>query len=229
MCDFIIKLINSIEWLTIIASAIIPVLIMIITLRVSKCENKKQLHQQEQEHIDIMNNQIQTTRLSVMPIFDIATIVGKKENLYGTKTNELKQIHIIEIRLKNIGNGIAMNTHLKWQHNIDTMEYFPVYEDESALYTCYKEFSYDDTVAAIGKEVKAFLIRKGKANENMSENSIILPIAFCDILENHYEQKIIIKYDISNKETGEVKTYAVIPLVPSLADEEDENENENEE
>lgn len=228
MSDFILKveLINSRDWIAIIVSAVIPVIIMGVTLWCSKRENKRLLKQQEQEHIDIMNQQTEATRLSVMPIFDIVAIIGRKENLYKRESNEAK--HIIEIRLKNVGNGIAMNTYLKWKSDIDTKEYYPVYKDENAIYTCYKTFSYDNTIATIGKEINVYLIRKGENQEDKSENSIVLPISYCDVLDNHYEQKITMSYYISDQATGEVEAFDVTPLIPSLVEKSEEEEGKEE-
>lgn len=228
MSDFILKVevINSRDWIAIIVSAVIPVLIMYITLWFSNRENKKLLKQQEQEHIDIMNQQTEATRLSVMPIFDIVEIIGRKENLHKRESNEAK--HIIEIRLKNVGNGIAMNTYLKWKSDIDTKEYYPVYKDENAIYTCYKAFSYDNTIATIGKEINVYLIRKGENQEDKSENSIVLPISYYDVLDNHYEQKITMSYYIFDQATGEVEAFDVTPLTPNLVEKSEEEEGKEE-
>lgn len=228
MSDFILKVevINSRDWIAILVSAVIPVLIMCITLWFSNRENKKLLKQQEQEHIDIMNQQTEATRLSVMPIFDIVEIIGRKEKLHKRESNEAK--HIIEIRLKNVGNGIAMNTYLKWKSDIDTKEYYPVYKDENAIYTCYKAFSYDNTIATIGKEINVYLIRKSTNQEDKSENSIVLPISYYDVLDNHYEQKITMNYYISDQVTGEVEAFDVTPLTPNLVEKSEEEEGKEE-
>ena len=216
MGDFIVKaeIVNSRDWIEIIISAAIPVVIMLVTLLVSRQQNKKALKQQENEHIDILNNQLQTARLSIMPIFDVTEISGKIEKQY--KGELARAIHIIEIKIKNVGNGVAMNTYLKWINSTCELEYYPVYEDENARYTCYKEFNYDNTIATVGKEINVFLIRKNKNDEKVLKNAMILPVCFCDILDNHYEQKIIINYSISNEATGEIKAFEITPLTPNL-------------
>ena len=213
MGDFIVKaeIVNSRDWIEIIISAAIPVVIMFVTLLVSKQQNKKVL---ESEHIEILNNQLQTTRLSIMPIFDVTEISGKKEKQY--KGELARAIHIIEIKIKNVGNGVAMNTYLKWGTSTCELEYHPVYEDENARYTCYKEFSYDNTIATVGKEINVFLIRKNKNDKKVFKNAMILPVCFFDILYNHYEQKIIINYNITNEATGEIKAFEITPLTPNL-------------
>lgn len=127
-------------------------------------------------------------------------------------------MYVIEIHLKNVGNGAAMCVYVNWKKGSDESERHSVYEDERASFSCYKEFQYDNTVASIGKEINVELLRKTKNEDNkpISNNSLVLPISYFDLIGNSYMQKIVIHFNIINDETGEIKPFDILPLHPSL-------------
>ena len=76
---------NGRDWLGLIVECAVPVIIMIITLIVSRIqqnralrqqakESKQQLEQQAKEHAQEMLVQKDVLRLSIMPVFDVVSI-----------------------------------------------------------------------------------------------------------------------------------------------------------
>lgn len=209
-------ILNSRDWLEIFLSAAIPVLLMLITLIATKNDQKKALTQQANEHQTMLNEQRETNRLSILPIFDISGITGKMEK---TKlvTTEITH-HVLDIRLKNVGCGVAMCTYTEWAQTGNSEQkakWHPVYESENAIYTCYKDFHYDNSIATLDKEINVLLIRERKNDNPVFEDSIILPVCFIDVIGNHYKQEITISL-IINAQTGEVSASDIMPLPPVL-------------
>lgn len=207
---------NPKDWFEIFISAAIPVLIMFITLIATKRDQKKALTQQANEHEEILKTQKDVNRLSIIPVFDVVSIAGKVESFKPFSTVKLS--HIFEIRLKNVGNGAAMCTYTKWVNGSNELEHHPVYEDDYASYTCYKEFQYDNTIATIDKEINVMLVRKpkGKDDKTFFDNSLILPVSYFDLIGNHYIQNIVIHFHIIDRETGEIEPFDIMPLPPDL-------------
>lgn len=228
MCGIIPVFIqNPRDWLAIFLSAAIPVLVMVVTLLVSRqqqknalkqqdFEHKAALSQQASQHQDILKKQNDAYRLSIMPVFDVVSITGKVKSFKPFSTIMLK--HILEITLKNVGNGAAMCTYTKWVNGSNKLEYHPVHEDDYASYTCYKEFQYDNTIATIGKEIDVMLERKskGKDYKTFFDNSLILPVSYFDLIGNHYIQNIVVHFHIIDRETGEIEPFNIMPLPPDL-------------
>ena len=112
--------------------------------------------------------------------------------------------------------------HLKWYDKCTEIIHFPVYENRKAIYTCYKEFKYDNTVTTVGKELEVVLNYHSKSEEIQNENSLVLSILFYDLLNNYYIQNIIIKFLITDTNTGESNVLEVTPITPRLYDENNE-------
>ena len=82
---------NGRDWLGLIVECAVPVIIMIITLIVSRIqqnralrqqakESKQQLEQQAKEHAQEMLVQKDVLRLSIMPVFDVVSITGEYDS-----------------------------------------------------------------------------------------------------------------------------------------------------
>ena len=109
---------NGRDWLGLIVECAVPVIIMIITLIVSRIqqnralrqqakESKQQLEQQAKEHAQEMLVQKDVLRLSIMPVFDVVSITGEYDSP-GYLKNSPKKNHILKIVLKNVGSGNAL-------------------------------------------------------------------------------------------------------------------------
>ena len=109
---------NGRDWLALIVECAVPVVIMIITLIVSRIqqsralkqqakESKQQLEQQAKEHAQEMLVQKDVLRLSIMPVFDVVSITGEYDSPEYLKTSAKKN-HILKIVLKNVGSGNAL-------------------------------------------------------------------------------------------------------------------------
>ena len=66
---------NGRDWIEVFIQSVVPALIMIITLIVSKNQQKQALAQQAEEHKAEMMQQKESTRLSVLPIFNFVPLL----------------------------------------------------------------------------------------------------------------------------------------------------------
>src|SRR5699024_4463368 len=144
----------------------------------------------------------ENTRLSVMPVFDVVDVIGSLQEL-PSLCNTPRKGHFIEIRLKNSGNGTAMNPYTLWIPGENSNINHPVYKSEYACYACYKDAQSECLVAAVQQEIKITLIRKSTKDEMPALEKVILPLCFCDLLGNEYEQKIAVQFCI-NMDNGSI-------------------------
>lgn len=209
-----VEIVNSRDWLDIIISALIPIGVMVITLLFSRREQTRALKQQADEFKQSLREQHENTRLSAMPVFDVVEVTGSlKELPYFSDVPRTG--HFIEIRLRNTGNGTAMNpyTYSISEENLHTKHL--VYENEYAYYTCYEDAQSDRLVAAVQQEIKVTLTRKNFKDEIPVPEEVILPLRFSDLLGNEYEQKIAIQFCI-NMDNGSVSLFELKSHIPEL-------------
>ena len=199
-----VEIVNQRDCISIIISAVIPVLVMVITLAFSHKEQKnalaqqakeyeRQLEQQEEEHKREIRVQNESLRLSVMPVFDVISVSGRYETPQYMKTLA-KKIHIFEIQLKNVGSGNAfrLETRISSHHGEAVLNLIDT--SETAYYKCYKDFQFDNAIATIGKEISVLVIREKRGISIPIEDSLTFPFYFHDMIGNCYEQKIAIQF-----------------------------------
>lgn len=209
-----VEIVNSQDWLPIIISILIPILVMVITLLCSRGEQTRALKQQANEFKQTLSEQKENTRLSAMPVFDVVEITGSLKELLSLR-NTPRKGHFIEVRLKNSGNGTAMNPYTRWISEESSNINHPVYESEYASYTCYEDAQAECLVAAVQQEIKITLIRKSTKDETPALDEVVLPLCFCDLLGNEYEQKIAIQFCI-NMDNGSVSLFELKSHIPEL-------------
>lgn len=228
MKEFIlpVEIVNSRDWLDIIISALIPIGVMVITLIFSRREQTRALKQQANEFKQSLREQLENTRLSAMPVFDVVEVTGSLKELPSLRSTPRKG-HFIEIRLKNSGNGTAMNpyTYSIPEENLYTKHL--VYKNEYAYYTCYEDAQSDRLVAAVQQEIKVTLTRKNIKDEIPVPEEVILPLRFSDLLGNKYEQKIAIQFCI-NMDNGSVSLFELKSHIPELLVQDEEEGNHGE-
>ena len=150
---------NGRDWLGLIVECAVPVIIMIITLIVSRIqqnralrqqakESKQQLEQQAKEHAQEMLVQKDVLRLSIMPVFDVVSITGEYDSPEYLK-NSPKKNHILKIVLKNVGSGNALGLVTLLSPCNDDIVFGFVDRSDTAIYRCYKDFEYDNAIATI--------------------------------------------------------------------------------
>lgn len=209
-----VEIVNSRDWLDIIISALIPIGVMVITLIFSRREQTRALKQQANEFKQSLREQHENTRLSAMPVFDVVEVIGSLKELPSLR-NTPRKGHFIEVRLKNSGNGTAMNPYTRWIFEGSSNINHPVYESEYASYTCYEDAQAECLVAAVLQEIKITLIRKSTKDETPALDEVVLPLCFCDLLGNEYAQKIVIRFCI-NMDNGSVSLFELKSHIPEL-------------
>lgn len=228
---FSVEIINSQDWCSIIISALIPLLVMGITLFVSHWEqnralkqqaeeSKKQLDQQAKEHDQVMLEQKESVRLGLLPIFNLIGMSAGVEKV-TFPTGMTLENHVFKLQVENIGSGIAISPYIKWDEIDGVMLNHPIFENETAYYRCYKDFTYDNMVAPPGKTVEVQIIRVPKDETSPIEDSFVVPIRFEDVLGNQYEQRIVISFFLCQDYTAEITNIASI--TPVLLKNEDDS------
>lgn len=210
----IVNLQNCLDLLAIIISVLIPIVVMVITLLCSHREQTRALEQQANEFKQSLREQQENTRLSAMPVFDVVEVTGSLKE-FPSLRNTPRKGHFIEVRLKNSGNGTAMNPYTQWIPVENSYINHPIYENEYACYACYQDVTSDRLVAAVQQEIKITLIRKSTKNEIPALEEVILPLRFCDLLGNEYKQKIAVQFCI-NMDNGDVSLFALKSHIPEL-------------
>ena len=189
---------RQLDWVNLITGALVPLLIMYLTLRSEKKRHSEALKQQSQEHQAEMIEQKNASRLSIMPVFDVVGISGK---FYSLPLKTMDKIdHLIEIRLKNVGNGAAVSPMENWVPSEDSLK--QVYESETAYYKRWKDISNDALIVGMGKEISIILNREKKTDNPVPVDWVVLPIQFKDLLENEYKQRIAIQIGYSSKDAS---------------------------
>lgn len=207
---------NGRDWIEIIIEALIPVAIMLFTLYSEKNRHRESLEQQAKEHKEEMQKQKESVRLGVMPIFDVVKIEGTLEPK-PTLSGDCKEHHILTIRLKNVGTGVATRPYVKTSSGtgkiLDLID-----ENGCAYYQCYKDCSRENMIASPEKEIDIQILRILK-NEDVTEESDIFMFTICfdDVLGNQYEQRIVIEV-IQPSNEGDVEIDGIATKVPDLVE-----------
>ena len=216
---------NGRDWLGLIVECAVPVIIMIITLIVSRIqqnralrqqakESKQQLEQQAKEHAQEMLVQKDVLRLSIMPVFDVVSITGEYDSPEYLK-NSPKKNHILKIVLKNVGSGNALGLVTLLSPCNDDIVFGFVDRSDTAIYRCYKDFEYDNAIATIGKEVSVYIIRDKRGVSIPTEDIFVLPLRFMDMIGTCYEQRIAVQILINEKD-GSVEPCTIKPDIPRV-------------
>lgn len=205
------------DWVAIVVNIAVPMVVMFVTLFYSNYQQKKSERTLNQRHIEILNVEQNKTRLSVLPFFDVISCIGKREVIFEKRDGEH---YIIDIQLKNVGNGAAFGMHIEWRDVNDELIYYPVYENDFAIYSCYKEIQLENTIATIGKQISLSLLRKSKAvelqQEGLSEEPLVLKIMYEDSLGNKYCQSIAMRISKSVMFEDIIEGSDIIPFMPNL-------------
>lgn len=64
-----IVILNQRDWVAIVFSAVIPVFVMLVTMIVTKIQQRVALKQQANEHKELVKAQNKVNRLTIMPVF----------------------------------------------------------------------------------------------------------------------------------------------------------------
>lgn len=212
---------NGRDWIEIFIQSVVPVLIMIITLIVSKNQQKQALAQQAEEHKAEMMQQKESTRLSVLPIFNFVSISGEMEPMASLSSSQLQR-HILKLQLENVGAGIAMSPYIKWNEIEGVVKSHPFCETDTAYYCCYKDIPYENMVAAPGKALEVQIVRNPKGEDFPVEDFFVLPIGFSDMLGHKYEQRIAVTfYILKDRNVTVTNISAITPVL--LADSEQQS------
>ena len=209
-----VEIVNSRDWLAIIISALIPILVMAITLFFSHREQRRALKQQADTFEISLKEQKETTRLSIMPVFDVVKVTSRLE-LMPVLSAQPQTSFLIDISLKNAGNNTAINPYTKWTSVKNDCAWFPVYENEYAYYTCYKDAQCDRLVVAVQDEIEITLNRQCVKAETPASEEVLLPLRFCDLLGNEYEQRIVIRL-FADVENGDMVLFELKSHIPEL-------------
>ena len=203
---------NIHDWIAIIVEAIIPVIIMFITLRSEKKRHRQSLKQQEEEHKIELSAQKESARLEVLPIFNLVEMTAKEE-VTILLSQEIKK-HIFTLRLENVGNGIAISPFIKWNDIEGVILNHPFDQTDTAYYCRYKDIPCENMVAVPGKPIEIQIVRKPKGEDIPVEDYFVLPIGFCDVLGHKYEQRIAVEFYIyKNGEISVTKISAIVPVL----------------
>ena len=99
---------NGRDWLAIIVEALVPVAIMLFTLHSEKKRHRESLRQQAEEHEIELSVQKESTRLAILPIFNLVGMTATDEVTTLSSGVTLDR-HIFTLHLENVGSGVAMS------------------------------------------------------------------------------------------------------------------------
>ncbi len=168
-------------------SAIIPLLILVITLRFEKKQTKQQLDQEKKEHQEILHLQNESNRIAAMPYFIIST-----RSCAHVESDKV----YFNIFLINKGNGIAIKVNGKYIGLIYENCLFPLCETNLAVYNCTSIF--DDKIKVVRPEeeyqliIRQFIKNKSTDILSLSDfycDEISFSVCFSDMYFNQYEQE----------------------------------------
>lgn len=208
-----VYLTNERDWIAIIVEALIPVAIMLFTLHSEKKRHRESLKQQAEEHRMELSAQKESTRLGILPIFNLIGMTATEEVttlLSGATLNN----HIFTLRLENVGGGVAMSPFVKWNEIDGVILNHPFDKTETAYYCCYKDIPCENMVAAPGKSIEIQIIRKPKGMSVPIDDHFVLPIGFADVLGHKYEQRIAVQfYILKDKNVTITNVFANPPVL----------------
>ena len=216
---------NGRDWLALIVECAVPVVIMIITLIVSRIqqsralkqqakESKQQLEQQAKEHAQEMLVKKEVLRICNMQVIDVVNIKGEYDSPEYLKKKKKKN-HILKIVLKNVGSGNALGLVPLISPCNDDIVFGFVDRSDTAIYRCCKDFEYNNAIATIGKEVSVYIIRDKRGVSIPTEDIFALPLRFMDMIGTCYEQRIVVQILINEKD-GSVEPCTIKPDIPRV-------------
>lgn len=190
---------DCVDYLIWISSIVVPVFVMFFTLHHSK------------------KTQEETDRISSLPMFSLHELKG-----YVEKNGPGKGKHMLDIVLKNIGNGTAVSMANAWIKISDRNAWFPTFESPEAIYQVSKTFEMDSTVVPVGGCTNTILVRHSKTtqevlqkNDTYKSDILVLEISYADILKHKYIQKIGVAF-FYDESSGEVVIKECIPTIPEI-------------
>lgn len=200
---------QSRDWVALIITAMVPVVVMLITLYVSKRRQKEALAQQAAEHIAAMDKQEEINRINCLPYF-VTTA-------FEVKPRPKDSLFIISIDLKNIGNGTAASLSFECIEELASDYYLPVHETDNFVYTVSKAFTYESSVAQVNSTVNAQFSVYSKSPDNAPRQLITEPftitIKYMDMMGRPYRQVITLKYmaDLTSNKYEVTDLYSFAP------------------
>lgn len=204
---------NGRDWLAIFVEALVPVAIMLFTLHSEKKRHRESLRQQAEEHKIELSAQKESTRLAILPIFNLVGMTATNEVMTLSSGVTLDK-HIFTLHLENVGGGVAMSPFIKWNEIDGVILNHPFDETDTAYYCCYKDIPYENMVATPGKSIEIQIIRKPKGMSIPIEDHFVLPIDFTDVLRNKYEQQIVVQfYILKDKNVAITNVYTNAPVL----------------
>ncbi len=192
-----------------ILSTVVPIVIMVFTLRREKkaakhaaIEQEKQYNESkklaEKQHKEQLETQNEINRVAIMPYLIIENILAKAE------IGRVK----FSISFKNIGNGTAINLRTKYiEHNSSLL--CPIHETKLATYCCTYPF---DVYLPIARQDEVCQLEISQELNDSSIDNIdcfALTLEYTDMKSQYYEQTFSINFDahdLSNIEFGRLIT-----------------------
>ena len=196
LLQFITRLRDTglIDFLGILVSTAVPLLVLFVTLRNQKKQNIEALKQQalihresikkmEQEHRESMRLQDEFNRIHAMPFF-----ILKKDARTHTKSDNL----FFTLYFVNAGNGTATCLATKYVDD----EINIIYDDGLGRYTCACPFNYEKSVVRPDEECTLEISREIFHPEYQfnSPSYLEFSILYCDMYGRKYQQTFSISY-----------------------------------
>lgn len=183
------------DFVCLIFSTIIPIIIMVFTLRSEKKTAKQALFEQEKQyedskkiaelqHKEQLEAQNEINRIAIMPYFIIEDVNAKVENA------KLK----FSIILKNIGNGIAINLTTKYIESNSGL-LCVVCETKLATYFCTAPFDVYNANARTGDKCELEISQELIGKDENNYDYFRLDIKYTDMKQKQYQQTFAIYFD----------------------------------
>lgn len=181
----------------ILLSSIVPVIIMMITLRFEKKiakEDAFERNQQYQEsmrtakvqHLEELKTQNEINRISIMPYLTIKNISAQID---GGRI-------VFNITFKNIGNGTAINLTTKYLEMANIL--CPVHQTALATYCCIQPFDVYLAVARPDEECELSIAQDPASNLLGNSDCFCVTVKYSDMKSQQYTQAFAVYFDVAD-------------------------------
>lgn len=183
-----------IDFLGILISTAVPLLVLFMTLRHQKKQNtaaskqqilihRESLQKMEQEHQESMELQDEFNRIRAMPFF----ILKKDTRIHITSDKLYFTLYFV-----NAGNGTATCLATKYVDD----EINTIFHDALSFYSCACPFSYEKSVVRPDEECTLEISRETLDPEFLFDSPSYLEfsILYCDMYGRKYQQTFSITY-----------------------------------
>ena len=180
-------------------STIVPILIMIITIKLEKKAAKQDAAEREkqfektmeitnQHHMEELDTQKEINRIAIMPYLTV-------ENKSAEIEKASSRIKFL-ITFKNIGNGTAINLTTKYLE--PNIKLCPVFKTHLATYCCSCPFDSNTAVARPNEICQLEITQHPDGAMKPHEDVFMFTVSYTDMKQQSYNQTFKIFFDAND-------------------------------